>query len=341
MARVTVVCCAEISDPEWRWIEPYFSGSDVKFEFARCPPRKPLGAFLNLSRLLGALQAVRMAEQRKAMLIVTHGPTLGAWCALLAWIFGLKIPIVAHSFNFTSLPSLAKRLVFRIALRRVDRFVVFSHLEREIYSMVFDIPTERFDFVHWGVRAPDVENPDQAVEAEGYVAAIGGNARDYRTLIEAAWRSPEMRFVLVVRPENLAGMKIPSNVSVHANISFAKAMNILFHSRFMVLPLIAGDAACGHVTLVAAMHLGKAIVATDSAGISDYVQDRENAIIVDPGSAQTLAEAVSTLWRDTDLCSRLGENGRSFARSRCTEAEIAKHFATYLSIDLRGSRKVT
>jgi glycosyltransferase involved in cell wall biosynthesis len=148
--------------------------------------------------------------------------------------------------------------------------------------------------------------------------------------------------VLVVRPENLAGLELPQNVSFHTNTSFGKAMNVLLHSRFMVLPLTVGDVPCGHVTLVAAMHLGKAIVATNSAGIADYVRDRENALIVDPASAQALAEAMHILWQDADLCDRLGENGRSFARSECTDARIADHFFGFLSKehavarDLRG-----
>ncbi len=36
---------------------------------------------------------------------------------------------------------------------------------------------------------------------------------------------------------------------------------------------------CGHVTLVSAMHLGKAFVISNSSGVKDYVQHGENAIV--------------------------------------------------------------
>jgi glycosyltransferase involved in cell wall biosynthesis len=108
-------------------------------------------------------------------------------------------------------------------------------------------------------------------------------------------------------------------------------MNVLLHSRFMVLPLIAGDVPCGHVTLVAAMHLGKAIVTTDSTGIRDYVRDGENAILVNVGSASRLLDAIQRLWQDRELCRYLGENGRSFAAAECTEGRIAEHLRSYLS----------
>jgi glycosyltransferase involved in cell wall biosynthesis len=329
---ITVVCCVEISNPEWRWVEPHFSSTDVKFEFARCPRKNfyNAGRIFNLARLLGCLEAVQTARRNRAQVLVTHGPTLAAWCALLARAFGLKTSIIAHSFNFTSLPGPVKRAVFRFALSSVERFVVFSEVEKEIYSAAFDIPLDRFDFVHWGVRAPEAEHPDRPVESGEYVAAIGGNARDYRTLIEAAWILPDMRFVLVVRPESLGGLKLPPNVIVHTNVSFGSAMNILLHSRFMALPLVDSEVPCGHVTLVAAMHLGKAFVITDSRGVRDYVCDGGNAITVDAGSTQKLADAMRRLWDDRELCLRLGENGRSFAAKECSEARIAAHFRNFL-----------
>ncbi len=332
MADFTVVCCSEIVDPGWRWVESYFSLADVHFEFARCRPRridKVLKVF-SLARLLGCFEAVRIAQRTRARIIVTHGPTLAAWCALFARLLCVKAHIVAHSFNFTTLPGPIKQMVLRFAFAGVERFVVFSRIERQIYSSAFKIPIERFDFIYWGVRSPKVEDPPRPIERGEYIAAIGGNGRDYRTLIEAARRLEDISFVLVVRPENLKGLEIPPNVSIYTNLPFGKAMNILLHSRFTVLPLISGDIPCGHVTLVAAMHLGKAIVVTNSVGVGDYVRDRENAMTVDAGSVQSLVDGMWHLWQDRELCGRLGAMGRTFATAECTEARIAEHFRKYL-----------
>jgi glycosyltransferase involved in cell wall biosynthesis len=78
------------------------------------------------------------------------------------------------------------------------------------------------------------------------------------------------------------------------------------------------------------MHLGKAFVITDSAGIRDYVQDESNALTVEPGSVDAMAAAVRRLWADPDLCRRLGETGRAFAARECKEARIAEHFLGWL-----------
>jgi glycosyltransferase involved in cell wall biosynthesis len=332
MATLKVVCCAEMVDPKWRWVESYFSPVDVAFDFARCPPHridKVIRVF-SLARFLGCLEAVRTAQRTGAQILVTHGPTLAAWCSLLARVLCVKASILAHSFNFTALPGPVKRIVFRFAFASVERFVVFSQIERDIYSRAFNVPIERFDFVHWSVRAPNVEAPHQPIERGDYIAAIGGNARDYKTLVEAAHHLQDVHFVLVVRPENLKGLELPTNVTVYTDISFGKAMNILLHSRFMVLPLIASDIPCGHVTLVAAMHLGKAMVVTNSAGVRDYICEGENAITVEAGSVGGLIEAMRALWQDREMCDRLGETGKTFAATNCTEERIADHFRNYL-----------
>src|SRR5262245_58439985 len=117
-----IVCCAEIADPQWRWIERSFDDAGLRFEFARCTPKTALERrvrIVNLARVRGCFQAVRLARQQGAKALVAHGPTLAAWCALFAWAFRLKVPIVAHSFNFTELPRKVKRPLFAFALSRI------------------------------------------------------------------------------------------------------------------------------------------------------------------------------------------------------------------------------
>jgi glycosyltransferase involved in cell wall biosynthesis len=337
MSPITIVCCSEIADPSWRWIEPHLPDAKMKLELVGRPTRRIFFRFnrFNLDRLRTSLAAIRVARRSRAQVLVTQGPTLAAWCALIARMKGFRISILAHSFNFTSLPGPLKRLVFRLAFSSIDRFVVYSKVEREIYSKCFAVPIDRIDFVRWGVRTPTVLGLRGNTEVVEYVSAIGGNARDYRSLIEAASILPDIHFALVVRPESLRGLKLPANVTVYTNIPPDQAMEILSRSRFMVLPLTNSDVPCGHVTLVAAMHLGKALIITDSLGVRDYVRDGENAIAVAAGSSEALARATRRLWQDRDLCDRLGENGRLFAAENCSEDQIADHFLGWMSTKMQ------
>lgn len=329
----SIVCCAEIEDPRWRWIEEKLSDTGLSFAFARCVSRSRFEkriAIINFARIRGCLEAVQIARHAGTKVLVTHGPTLAAWCALFARVFRVSIPIVAHSFNFTELPHRLKRPIFKLALSRINRFVVFSNMERELYAKAFSLPADRFDVVLWGVRPPQVDNSDAPFERGAYLCAIGGNGRDYRTLVEAARRMEDVRFVLVVRPKSLSGLHLPHNCVAHENLPLGKAMNVLLHSRFMVLPLLGSAVPCGHVTLVAAMHLGKAFAVTDSTGLRDYVCNGENALTVSAGSVDDLAAAIRRLWNDPLLCARLGQSGRRFARLECSEERIADHFRGWL-----------
>src|SRR5258708_8824298 len=113
MDKSTIVCCAEIADPSWRWLEANVAALGVKFEFARCLPKGAFvkNAYFNLARVRGSFEAVQIARRTGAKALVPHGPTLAVWCALFSRAVGLKIPILAHTFNFTTLPPLVKRPV--------------------------------------------------------------------------------------------------------------------------------------------------------------------------------------------------------------------------------------
>ena len=240
---------------------------------------------------------------------------------------------VAHAtdaFNFAVLPTGLSRKLMRYAFQQIGSFSVHSSVEIGMYSEYFDIPRERIRLRLWSIGVPQVA-PELPIEDGRYVSAIGGNGRDYQTLLEACRRLPEIPFVLVVRPENLAGVAVPANVKVLIDLPLAKAMNVLQYSAFTVLPLSDAVRPSGHVTLVCAMHLGKTVVATDSAGIADYVQPGENALLCAAQSPEKMAEAIAELWADPERATRMGEKNRQFGSRYCSEAQMRTDLAKVLS----------
>jgi glycosyltransferase involved in cell wall biosynthesis len=324
----TVVCCSEIQDPEWRWIEPVLPAPNAAFEFVSCPKVRNYGGF-NVARMIASWRAVWLARRVNASVIVTHGPTLAMWCCIFAFLLRLKgMQIFAHSFNFTALPGRMKSLIFSLALRRAERFAVFSRMERDLYARAFKLDPDKFDFVHWGVRPPQIKG--EPIVAGNYVSSIGGNARDYRTLMEAARLMRDTNFVVIARPQNLEDLDVPENVAIRTNLPWDDAMNILGHSRLLVLPLVGSEVPCGHVTIVAAMHLGKPVVITDSTGVADYIEDGVTGLTVKMGSPSELKIAVDKLMKNETLLNSLADNGRHFAVAYCSERAIARHFSTWL-----------
>jgi glycosyltransferase involved in cell wall biosynthesis len=190
-------------------------------------------------------------------------------------------------------------------------------LEKQEYAKYFELNTDRIDILLWCMGKPTIDSP-RLLEGD-YICALGENARDYKTLMAVMKRLPEIRLELVVRPYNLIGLELPPNVRVHLDIPRSQAMNILYHSRFMVLPLQGATVYNGHVTLVAAQHLGKAMIVTDSVGIADYIFAGQNAEVYPAFDADALTNCITRLWHDPHRCQMLGDCGQTFAANNLTE----------------------
>lgn len=331
-ARPLVVCATIALSPDWRWFSRQFE--QVRWEFFRANPRNRLERAVrrpNLAATRSCWEAVRCAQRNAAAMVISHDPRISYRCAAFMKLTGVSVPHVAWGFNFSSLPGGAVRRSMARAFARLDRVVVYSSMERSLYADHFGIDPKRIDVMLWGVGPPAPEPADTPLEQGPYISALGGNARDYRTLFAAMERLPEIRLVAVLRPENLAGLSPPSNVSLHFNVSKGTANNILKFSRFMVLPLDSSQVPCGHVTLVAAMFLGRAMIVSGSAGVADYVRDDENALLTPVGDAAALAQRIRALWEDPARRDRMGAAGLAFAREHCSEASVMAHLRRVLT----------
>jgi len=337
-----ILVCSPYSQPGWRWLAdtPQLRNQPIEWEFVH----RIEATFLerkvhtpDIALIRAARRAIRIIRQRGIDLLVTHDPRATWWCACFAARARVTVRHLACSFNFANLPRGVKRTLMTRAFAKVDRFVVFSHAERDLYADYFNLPREKFDVKLWGVGPPEIAAaPDSPTEpqADQYLCAIGGNRRDYATLMAAMAKLPHIPMVVVARPHNLRGLTIPSNVTVRCDIPLPQAMRILHRSRFMVLPLDSSTVPCGHVTLVAAMHLEKTFIVTRSAGIADYLADpataRPNGIACDVASPQSLADSVHSLWNDPALAAQLAGNAKAFAQTYCTEESMAEHFRAQL-----------
>src|SRR5687768_15107824 len=84
------------------------------------------------------------------------------------------------------------------------------------------------------------------------------------------------------------------------------------------VPLQDGSEFFGSPTkLFEYMAMGKAIVASRLGQIGDVLEDEETAILVEPGDASVLADAIRRLASSEELRDRLGKNAR--------EAAVMKH----------------
>jgi len=269
-------------------------------------------------------------------MLVSHGPYTSYYIESVGRGARREVPHLAFAFNFTDIPQGQRLRAMQRAFRSIDRMVVYSQMERSLYSERFGVPIDRFSFMRWGV-GPPIARPGARTIGMPYVAALGGEARDFATLCEAARRLPHIAFVLIVRPSSLEGVAVPDNVTVHVNLPFADAWSLVWHAAAALIPLRSEQTPNGLVTLVGGMHLGKAQVVTASAGLSDYVEDGKTALLVPARDSGAFAAAIERLIDDPTLRAGIGERARAFADAHCSETVTVEGFRE-LVVELTGRR---
>ena len=314
---------------EWKWVAEDPQLATHNWHFQSTLPKNLIERrfpFGNMGRLRSAFAVKRLDPD----IVFSHGPREALYVAFMMAGRTPKVRHVAMSFNFTDLPSGKLLWAMRRYFPRIERFVVFSQMERALYSKLFDIPIDRFDFIHWGVNPPII-CPSPKRYDQPYFVALGGEARDYDTLIGAAKLRPHDRFVIIARPHSIKEKDIPSNVTVHINAPFHEAWSTVWHAQASLIPLRNAMTPNGHVTLVGSMFLGKAIVITDSTGVRDYVSANQSALLVPAASAIDFASAVANLIENPQLGMRLGQNARNFAEKFCTERSVINYVEQVLN----------
>src|SRR5207302_10311135 len=125
-----------------------------------------------IARLVASWQAVT-ALGDGASVLVSHGPRPTMYGALMARRRLRYTRHLAFSFNFTDLPVGVVRKLMVQAFPSVERFVVFSNIERELYAEYFNLPINRIDMLYWSVQPPSVDRSEAPLEPGDYICAIG------------------------------------------------------------------------------------------------------------------------------------------------------------------------
>jgi glycosyltransferase involved in cell wall biosynthesis len=79
-----------------------------------------------------------------------------------------------------------------------------------------------------------------------------------------------------------------------------------------VLPSLEGYEAFGRV-VIEAMAMSKPVVATRSGGVPEIVEDGVTGIMISPGDAEAMAEAIVSLLKDEERAKQMGLEGRQKA----------------------------
>jgi hypothetical protein len=211
----------------------------------------------------------------------------------------------------------ADRLACKAGLRAFDgkhvTYCVTSSQELRLFPNTWGVDPQRVVFTPYCYTFTD-DQLAVATSGEGGVFTGGDSLRDYAPLVEAA---RGLRAEVTIASRKLADdlrPRLSANVHVGA-VSHERFVELMRRASVIVVPMQEQmERSAGQQTYLNAMAMGKAVIATDSPGVRDYIEDGRTGFVVPPGDGAALRDAL-------DRCLDPANDGElSVLRSRAAEA---------------------
>lgn len=258
--------------------------------------------------LILALHVRRIAEQYDV--IMAGSEKVGVPLALMR----LNRPLITTVHHMAS-PW--KRVFLR--LLRVTaawtRTAYLSEADREVMMSYYGVPEDRL--FKYSAAPLGRFRPTGEIVSEGPIMSIGLSDRDYPTLIEALRGLPGYHTEIygASRYEDLYGVPngvtIPDWIHLKDRVPIDELVAAYRRARFVVVPVQdTTQFSAGITAALEAQASGRAVIATRTQGMPDYVIDGVTGLLVAPGDVKGLREAISTLWNNPQLAQQMGLAGR-------------------------------
>ena len=322
--------------PAGRYIEDLRRLGLTWLEFPMARGRGSAGNALASARSLA--RALRDCQPDLVMLITAKPVLLGKWAIqrdqkLISVLPGLGRAL-AGSGTRSVLDRWAIRQGVRWATARTNSRVVFHQAsDRDrvlgtstaVLAKTSLIPGWGVDLGRFsGPRAP--QTPPLVVLISRMLSTKG--IAEFVEAAETCRRSIEAKFVLVGEPDvgnpdavassQLEAWEARGSVEWWGHRQ--DIPEILSRASICVLPSKYGEGV--PQSLIEAAAAGVPIVASDIPGCREVVTHDGNGLLVPPGDAQALAEAVLALLRSPERSDEMGQVGRTMARERYSTAVI-------------------
>ncbi len=208
-----------------------------------------------------------------------------------------------------------RRALFRfIGHKTFKQLIVLASEQRRIVTEEIGFPREKVHFLHNWVDQ-HFYRAERPVLGD-YALSVGMENRDYPTLFEAAKGLP-YKFHVVGSGFSqgpgyspASGLRVQEHFTMGSGYSFPKLKQLYANARFVVVPIKLVPYAAGVTAILEGMCMGKAIVASSTPGIRDYVKDGVSARLVPPGDVGALRNAFIELWDDTRRLEEMGRHNR-------------------------------
>lgn len=258
---------------------------------------------------------VRLARRFRADVIHTHLSS-AAWLGGLAGK-SLGVPVLAHVHALNTRTWYGRADMLAACSQGVKDHLVSQGLAPERIQVIYNgIDLSRLERLR---PLADVRR-DMSISDGQPVVGVAAHLtpkKGQRYVVEAAALLREKR-------PNLLCYLLGEGEMQHALADLARALGIGDRVRLMgyrpdavdlmqamdivLLPSIAKEGL--GLCLVEASALGKPVIGSDAPGINEVIEPGRTGLLVPPGDARALADAIDYLLADRDLCQRMGQAGR-------------------------------
>jgi glycosyltransferase involved in cell wall biosynthesis len=205
-----------------------------------------------------------------------------------------------------------------IVARRLDRIITGSENSADSVAQAFGLERDRIAVIYDGVDT-ETFRPLEVAKRPGSILYVGNSDdrnKGARFLVEAMAllkHRPELHLTVVDRPNaflvpTLArGLEIEDRVTMAGRVSRDELVRLYNEAHVFVSPSLYEGFG---LPAAEAMACGAPLVATTAGAFPEVIEQDVSGILVQPGDARALADAIERLLDDQELRQRLGVEGR-------------------------------
>lgn len=210
----------------------------------------------------------------------------------------------------------------------VDRFIIFSSQEADYYSSVFGVPKDRFHYMKYVVADEYEKYRDEITTTNKYLAA-GRSNRDY-DFLTSVWNENDPPLEIICDVYSYKGKE---NIICYNDCRDEAYLKKIAQCYAVIMPFYDENISAGQMVALHAMMLGKPVICTKSATITDYVEPDETALMIVKDSDE-LHKAMAKL-SDQTFYKKMADNARNFFVNNYREDAFAENIGEIISCETR------
>lgn len=312
------------------------SGSSRAAVLTREDARQDMSSPVRLATRMGGLDAglamMGFMRRREYDIIYSASEEIGT---ALGWLFQSASCRPLHASAGHRLAGRQAGQLFRkLALKRgVDFLFAQTQAQRDFAEDRVGILAEKIALIPPAVDDYFFRPRPSAYINTNLICSAGWRCRDYPMLADAVQNMPDVTIKVADYPLYGTMPQLPGG-AVRVNGSDYDTMRSLYaESSIVAVPLCDTDGADGAETILQAMAMGKAVIATRTEGQPDLITDGITGLSVAPGDVVGWRQAIAHLRGDPSLRDRIGRNARRWVE----EHAALDHWAGRVAYALRSA----